>query len=903
MKGVEFDGTIRNRLGSGRDGSVYNAIDCFHTPEQVSAVRLHLIPIILFSLSATFVVGQETVASSVPLVDTSEVSTQTAGQQLLTLQAARRAQEMGFSSSAVALYRELLDQSGANRGEIQLALVTALLDSGEIDEADEILAEFIGLKGAAWHLRSGLVAAQKRDFTRAQYELAAIVEDELTKDDRGWLLFFRGVLADESGDLEEAREFFAEAQGIATSPMAVARFDLAREQARLRLGAIDDKAIEEARKNMERLKGRKTSYGFVRIYATMLDATGNKDAAVDVLQRQLLNLPAEELSERDSFYLLLGLIAGAESESGRSALTSLLRTGRERGKQRVALQLLAGVAGDATARVSLARTLDAVLRQSSLTGILEDVLLVRAQVALAEHDYRRAEQESYRLLEQFPGSVLKASTYGVLAGSAWDQRRFRAAADFATKARAGLGASEDRQTRAELGVLIAEAWFRARDYPNAAEAYASVLNEVPDGVAPGDLMFQRVLSDIRAGRVDLALVELDQLSRDERFDVVNRWQAEWNLARALQTNGRMVDAYARVSDLLAQNNEGSGDLPLELRARMIWLQARLSLQAGEAKRTLQLVDALSDELPEISEALSGQISSLGSLLKAEAYFKLDRMESALELLQELRSEFPNSDAAIYSIIVEATYYVDQDQTVEAQRLYTKLADDFPDNADYAPFALFQAALQAERRGQDSNLVEANRLIEDLVTRYGASPLVFYARLKQGDLLRKLNQFPQAQLVYENLVNNYPNHVDVVLAQLALAECHNAQSLDDTNHAERAITLFEHLRDRVDAPIDVRVEAGFNLGYLMARQERWNRAEAVWWRDVVTMFLLDDKMASALGPKGRYWMTRTLLELGALYEQQAKLDEARDAWLLILKTGLPGASLAKDRLARFEPATP
>ena len=165
MKGVEFDGTIRNRLGSGRDGSVYNAIDCFHTPEQVSAVRLHLIPIILFSLSATFVVGQETVASSVPLVDTSEVSTQTAGQQLLTLQAARRAQEMGFSSSAVALYRELLDQSGANRGEIQLALVTALLDSGEIDEADEILAEFIGLKGAAWHLRSGLVAAQKRDFT------------------------------------------------------------------------------------------------------------------------------------------------------------------------------------------------------------------------------------------------------------------------------------------------------------------------------------------------------------------------------------------------------------------------------------------------------------------------------------------------------------------------------------------------------------------------------------------------------------------------------------------------------------------------------------------------------------------------------------------------------------------
>ena len=49
------------------------------------------------------------------------------------------------------------------------------------------------------------------------------------------------------------------------------------------------------------------------------------------------------------------------------------------------------------------------------------------------------------------------------------------------------------------------------------------------------------------------------------------------------------------------------------------------------------------------------------------------------------------------------------------------------------------------------------------------------------------------------------------------------------------------------------------------------------------------------------MTRTLLELGTLYEQQAKLEQARDAWTLIIDTGLPGASLAKDRLGRFNPA--
>ena len=50
-----------------------------------------------------------------------------------------------------------------------------------------------------------------------------------------------------------------------------------------------------------------------------------------------------------------------------------------------------------------------------------------------------------------------------------------------------------------------------------------------------------------------------------------------------------------------------------------------------------------------------------------------------------------------------------------------------------------------------------------------------ARMKQGDILRKRNDFPAAQQVYEELVNKFPRRPDVVLAQLALAETHNAQS--------------------------------------------------------------------------------------------------------------------------------
>jgi tetratricopeptide (TPR) repeat protein len=308
----------------------------------------------------------------------------------------------------------------------------------------------------------------------------------------------------------------------------------------------------------------------------------------------------------------------------------------------------------------------------------------------------------------------------------------------------------------------------------------------------------------------------------------------------------------------------------------------------------------------IEAALRTDIASTGELLKAEACFALGREAEALGILEKLRVDFPQSDAAVDSYIVEADHYVGQDNIVKAQGLLTQLADDFPARGDYAPYALLHAALLAERLGQENNLREADRLIESLVTKYPDSPLVFDARLKEGDLLRKLNDFPKAQQVYESLLNNFSQNPDRIYAELALAECHNAQSASDpSHHAERAISLFSDLRDRVDAPVDMRVEAGFNLGYLYDQRGDPDQAQAVWWRDVVSAFLLDPDRAKEIGAKGRYWMTRTLIELGELNERQGKLGEATRAWKLIVASGLPGAGIAREQLARYNvpPARP
>lgn len=886
-------------------------------------LRILVVGWVIFGCAAT-AWAQPPLNPPSPLIE-APAATDSPGGSTMDLQAARRAQEMGFSAIAVTLYRRLLDAPGGDHAGAALGLATALLAEGRPEEAERVLESIPEPHGSAWHLRKGLAAMQQNQLSTGKRERDSSRVNELSPADRGWHLFLQGMIATAENEPDKATALFSQAIEAASSTMARGQFLLKREQMRLRSGASVTEAQAQAmHRNFEQFQGRPLGHGFARSYAVMLDALGRKNEALAVLQRQLLALPAEERAEMDETRLLLGLIGGAQEGVGRNALERLLERGIDPDKQRIALQMLATASARNPQRTAFRRLLDERIAATRPHPILEDLLLFRAQVALAtaraentSDGYARAEEDARAMLQTFPGSPLKAHAYGVLLEAAWEQKRFRSAADHAVKARAELPVNPGMaEVRAQLGLLVAEAWFRAgqtanatggngaADFRSAADAYVAVLREPPPGVTPGELMFQRVLAEAEAGTPESAAAVLDQLATSPAFDAENRWRAEWNLARALQVRGKTAAAYARVSRLLSSAGVEAAGLPAELRARMAWLQARLSSAVGEPEETLKLVEGLGAVMTGVPRALSSEITSSSQLLRAEASFALHRDAEALEILQRLRADHPRSSSAVFSYLLEAEHYAEQDEIAKSQRLLTTLADDFPENS-YAPFALFQAALQAERQGQEANLKEAVRLIEDLlalVQKYpqpDSAQLVFAARLKQGDVFRRLNDFPAAQRAYEDLVNKFAQRPDGALAQLALAETLNARAVNEPSQAESALLLFEHVHGRVDAPLDARVEAGFNIGQLYARRGEAAKAQAVWWTEVVNEFLLDQEKANQLGDKGRYWMTRTLVELGASFEQQAKLEQAQDAWRLILTAKLGyGETLAKARLARF-----
>lgn len=825
--------------------------------------------------------------------------------------AAERALQMGFPSAAVDLYQKLIDNPALKpdvRNELIVAQATALLEDYRADEASAALKKYVGLPSAACQLRLALVAMRERRFDEARGMAAGILADQLPAGDRSWLLYLNGRLADAGNDFVRAGAFYQQAVEAAVSEIQRTRFVLAREEARLFAGEYSEAKVADYRQHLEKDKGQQLYY-YVKLAVLNLNGLSRKAEAVSTLQRQLQLLPMDERAVSDEWRLLLGLLSGVDDEGvGRNALGALLATGVDQAKQRVALQLLARASGAGAARENFHRRLDELIGAPATHPLLEDLLLFRAQVALSEKNYSRAEGDANRLLEQYPGSQYKGIARGVLTGVYWEQGRYRNAAAQAVQARNELPAGE---TKAQLGVLLAEAWFRAgmgsraaADYRTAADAYAATLNEVPAGMEPGLLMFQRLVAEVevanaeegKADRFARAQSLLDQMGADPRFDPVNRWKAEWNLSRALEAAGEIASAYARLNRLLGTNGDAA-KLPADLKAQLAWLQASLAFKADESARTLTLANQLLDTLDGVEAGLRSQIASMTLLLQAQANYKLTppRPEDAKERLRKLRAEHPRADATVYSYLVEAEESAHKGQLVEAQATLQALADT-PDyrNNSYVPYALYQAAQYAERRAQETFLTEAFNILDRLVKKYPSSELVFYARLKQGNLLRLKNDYPGAQNHFTLLVNDFPQHQEVFAARLALADCHAAQGISDASHQESAATIYESLLDSLSATPDIRAEAGYKYGLNLARRGNADAARSVWVR-LVTSVLPDDSKAEALGSKGRFWVSKTLFDLGDLLERQHKPEEASTAYDKIILKALPYATQAQERL--------
>ena len=805
----------------------------------------------------------------------------------------------GLPTLAVDLYRraaELLSEEDIRRPALETDLSAALIALGRFDEAARVLEAYSGRINDAVLLRRGILSWEGQRWDELRYRLAEINPAALGPGEAAWYAFLRGYLNELEGDLEEAETFYRQAEEGSVSNSQRAQFTIARLRTGLLGESVDEAFLESVRDEIEARAGTSAVYRFAEKYILALEVLERPEEALAAAAEWRSRTPAVERDARDRFLFLEGLMAGEDRDRARAAYEELLVTGGSRRLQRAALYQLGRDLPAGEERELFENLLTELIEAEVQHPLIDELLIFRSRLSFAQRRFEQGAEDAETVLSQYPGSRLRRDALRLLGHIAWEEEKYRTAADYVSRLRDEI---PEGARRTELGVLVADCYFRAEDFENAADAYGNVLREGAADLSPGLLLFQRVTAELRAGRLDRAEAHLDETRFRTLEDLDFVWRAEWNLLKEMQRRDRMEDAFSRVSESL--QGRGGAPLPAALRIRFLWLRAQLAFEWDRPEETLTLLDQVFAELEredaaaDLSEELARAIRGYARLVRAQAMLAGDRSDEAVAILQELRDENRGAEPAIYSYLVEARYRAGSGQAVEAQRLLTALADIYPDSP-YAPIALYEAAVDTGRGGSDDGFEErAIGRLERLVEAYPDHELAFYARLKQADLLRQINRFGTARQIYESLENRYPDHPDWFRVRISLADTFLAQGeTADSSFLERALVTLERLYDLPHLSADMRAEAGFKYGFAYEKLGDPERAREVYWL-VITAVLEDNDDLGALSSKGRYWASRAVFHLGRLLEDSERWNEAREIYSLIFSHQLPGESLARSRL--------
>lgn len=804
----------------------------------------------------------------------------------------------GLPVSATEIFTNVLEDAGLTpeyEKRVRAGLVRAHLAQNKFEAAEAQMALIpVGAEDYSLQLLGVQVAygaGRAVDWSYIGTQLAKIDASLLSESERYWYFLMQALHAEQKQELEALELYLKEGLPSAQSAYQRANLQTILLRKELRGPALEPDVLKDMQRELNKSRGT-AAFLYAKQYALALWHSDEVEEALDLLDldKQLRRYgQGFTFAQREELRLLRAMMLGESSTEGQMALAELIRSGQTIEIMEVALYLLSRQSEES---VIFTELLNEMLERKEAHPLIGQMYYLRSQLALRRGELELAKSDAELLLEKFPGLMRVSDAYFILAFAALRDAspQYRTAADFLIQHQASL---EDEAGIAELNVLIGDCYFLNKDFNNAAEFYTLALNEVPQALE--SIYLRLVIASIQIGKLEDALRYIDALPFGKQVGAEKRWQAEWNIAHALIKEQRAEDAIGRVRSLLGSEEQ----VPTMLDLRMHWLELSLALELGESMAdAMGQVNSLLDRhaaAVEGSESTSGELDTLAAeflLLKARVHYRQEAADEAALVLDALRTVYQGSMAAQRSYLLEASELEQLGQLLEAQAVMLQLAEDYP-RSPLAAQSIFEGALICERRGVDF-YVEAIQLYERLAERYPEDALLYRARMRQGDLLRLLNDFAGARLVYETLVNSDPVHPMRPMAELARAQCMLALAKQDAAKLAQAASVLERLVDMPDLDLNFRVEAMYKWAFALEEQGLDDRARVV-LSESVARNLLDVKLASLLDSTGRYWAARTLLDLGERLSARGDFSEAKTVYRKLIAYNLPGRGLAQSRI--------
>ena len=815
----------------------------------------------------------------------------------LSMMSAKSAMDYGFFSVAEGILKELIarqtELDDDTLREIREELVEVLLNRGKIAEAETVFNALSDDGSNAHTFLNLLLLYQKGAATEEIQAVLTELDGADLGPDQAWVDMIHGILLARAGNVAESRRVLDLAQEKAVNSFQRSWMEALIWREEILQGVADESLAISLKAQVDNAVNPVVASQFVQQLAIVLKRLNREQDAVREVENQLSVLNDSQREQKDRLFMFLALLTGRDSGKAKFAIEDILLRGKSERIRSMAFYFW-------LSSVRLDSGNDAQFLNDVIQARPNDVLKNEFSYVLALRSFFQGDLESCsRWIDQIMRSnaeqKLQESCLRMMVAVCWSQTppQYRLATEHLQRLK---GMTTDTVEQDRLTLLIADSYFLNGDYENALPnyRYLSGANTLPE--ESDEILYKLTSCYLRLGNIDGARPILDEFHANGGQSRELVWGSEWNFNLELVSQNRADEAINRLQALnesLSLETEGEWNYAAQMRLR--WLLGFLHFQNQHFRRCNRLCETSISEYQEYPQAQQEALSVVRDevqLLNARALFALGQEETALGILQGLR-DTGNSETAASSYMIEARYYWSKSDMVNAQRALIRLADQYP-ASQYAPVALYEAAMNVESRGTESSDQEAIRLYERISSDFPNHPLNFMSKLRQGDLLRKSNQFALAIQFYENMLREYNGDERLYLVEIALGESYLALGSTRADYIDEATRILERIFDLSNLPLEARLEAGTKAASGLMKVNRSYRAQELLWR-VVLSVISEPESSHRLGASGRYWLARAALMLSEQLIDNGETAEVYRLLEMAERMHLPGVNLIRNRL--------
>ncbi len=236
------------------------------------------------------------------------------------------------------------------------------------------------------------------------------------------------------------------------------------------------------------------------------------------------------------------------------------------------------------------------------------------------------------------------------------------------------------------------------------------------------------------------------------------------------------------------------------------------------------------------------------------------------------------------------YFWNEGAYDRAEPRFVMLAEKHPDD-DLADDALYWAGQAAMAQMEYPRAIEHFTLLSKI---YPKSNMMAETRFAQGDALSERGEFSLAILAFEEVVENYPDNYLADRARGRIGDCQFTLSSEDPARYEKALTAYRTILDKVDAPVDLQMQAEYKIGRchekMREEDESFKR-----YMNVVYRFFAELEEGVRVDP---LWFTRAAFNAAGIQESRGNWEEAVRIYERVIEAGVPAAPDAQQKIQKI-----